>query len=67
MTTAKMAVGAGSRSTSNSTGGRSNTGTTVPAATPTVVPTLPAMDTLIPQVPKVVADDIAARFQFETL
>ena len=63
-----MAVGtAGSRSTSNSTGGRGNPGTTVPASAPIVRPTLSAMDTLIPQVPEVTADDIAARFQFETL
>ena len=58
-----MAVGtSGSRSTSNSTTGRGSMGTT-----PTVTPTLSAMDTLIPQVPEVAADDIAARFQFETL
>ena len=54
------------RTTGNSTSGRGATGA-VPTAVPTIIPSISAMDTLIPQVPDVTADDIAARFQFDTL
>ena len=54
------------RTTGNSTSGRGATGA-VPTAVPTIVPSISAMDTLIPQVPEVTADNIAARFQFDTL